>query len=423
MSTKNLGLVAAILFGDVQPSNTRVLWYDTTANQLKYYNIGSAAWEPLTAAAEGMTKLSAGGALDYLGNLLDASLEVVADQLKVADVVLNDIDNSLKKDQNLADLDDDIVARTNLDVFSKTESDARFLNQISNLSDLTSAPTARTNLGLGNAATHNYGKLANTIAQGNDERFQGDYRQQLGTAVFDLTLNNRDQFVFVNMILALPVSNTSYIRIPDASADNKGNIIFVDARYYISSGGIYNLVIRTVSSPAALKTIANDGKRVFVAFHSNGLAWRLLSDLNVASNTDLATGTDDTKYVTPLGFYTNKIVDRGLTDAGDYDFNKLDLTIDNAWHDLSLASLVPAGVKFVLIRTQIDGGIVGGSISLRRNGATATYSPAYLLCPSAGYVTADLWVPVDSGRVIEYKIPVAGMGGYDNIFLTVGGWI
>tara|TARA_R110000822_G_scaffold189006_2_gene328029 strand:+ start:235 stop:1860 length:1626 start_codon:yes stop_codon:yes gene_type:complete len=54
--------------------------------------------------------------------------------------------NFLNESSNLLDLDNTATARTNLDVYSKAESDANFLDESSNLSDLPSTATARTNL-------------------------------------------------------------------------------------------------------------------------------------------------------------------------------------------------------------------------------------------------------------------------------------
>ena len=54
--------------------------------------------------------------------------------------------NFLNKSSNLSDLPSTATARTNLDVYSKAESSANFLNKGSNLSDLTSTSVARTNL-------------------------------------------------------------------------------------------------------------------------------------------------------------------------------------------------------------------------------------------------------------------------------------
>jgi len=55
-------------------------------------------------------------------------------------------DRYLNESNNLSDLDDTATARDNLDVYSKTQVDNSFLSVSSNLSDLSDATAARTNL-------------------------------------------------------------------------------------------------------------------------------------------------------------------------------------------------------------------------------------------------------------------------------------
>lgn len=40
----NLGTVKAIISGTTPPVNTQLIWYDTTVNAHKAYNIGTASW-------------------------------------------------------------------------------------------------------------------------------------------------------------------------------------------------------------------------------------------------------------------------------------------------------------------------------------------------------------------------------------------
>ena len=64
-------------------------------------------------------------------------------------------DNFLNESSNLSDLTDTATARTNLGVYSTTESNANFLNESSNLSDLNNTATARTNLDVYSKAESN----------------------------------------------------------------------------------------------------------------------------------------------------------------------------------------------------------------------------------------------------------------------------
>ena len=69
----------------------------------------------------------------------------------------------LLESNNLSDLTNASNARTNLSVSSTSEADARYLLESNNLSDLTNAATARTNLGLGTAATVNTGTGSSNV--------------------------------------------------------------------------------------------------------------------------------------------------------------------------------------------------------------------------------------------------------------------
>lgn len=55
-------------------------------------------------------------------------------------------DEIYRRENNLNDVLDKAIARNNLSVYSKTESDGRYLDEASNLSDLPSITTARNNL-------------------------------------------------------------------------------------------------------------------------------------------------------------------------------------------------------------------------------------------------------------------------------------
>ena len=70
--------------------------------------------------------------------------------------------DTLLADNNLSELGDASVARTNLGLGSAAvEDDSRYAHRANNLSDLDSAPTSRDNLGLGTAATEDDSRYVN----------------------------------------------------------------------------------------------------------------------------------------------------------------------------------------------------------------------------------------------------------------------
>lgn len=94
--------------------------------------------------------------------------------LKGADGMDGTGTGDMLKADNLAGLTNVVTARTNLGLGSAaTQNTSVFLQAANNLSDLVNAATARTNLGLGGAAVLNVGTTSGTVAAGNDSRITG----------------------------------------------------------------------------------------------------------------------------------------------------------------------------------------------------------------------------------------------------------
>jgi len=97
----------------------------------------------------------------------------------------------------------------------------------------------------------------------------------------------------------------------------------------------------------------------------------------------------------------------GFVDRGDHgtDFNDSShggtLTIDDAWHDLDLSAIVPAGAKAVLLYVYMHGTAAGSAFAFRKNGYTSTKTFFVLEAANVGKYASCI-VACDTNRVIEY---------------------
>ncbi|MCK5616725.1 hypothetical protein KAR91_83460 [Candidatus Pacearchaeota archaeon] len=124
------------------------------------------------------------------------------------------------------------------------------------------------------------------------------------------------------------------------------------------------------------------------------------------------------EWIVAEGYIKTSFVDRGV--AGDYDFDKGDLTEDGNWHNLDLSSIVPAGAKAVLIRGVVEDNLIGIEFLLRSHETPSTHNVSAILTQVAFVGMAlDMIVHLDSNRIVEYK---ATNTIWSEIGLTVGGW-
>lgn len=111
-------------------------------------------------------------------------------------------------------------------------------------------------------------------------------------------------------------------------------------------------------------------------------------------------------------------VDRGDPTA-NYDFIETDLTIDSAWHDMNLSSIVPSGAKAVCLMVRMVDNLPEKAILLRKNGSAGVINYSILFTQVANIsVAQDMIVPCDSNRFIEYYVDT----GVNTIFIAVKGW-
>jgi len=111
-------------------------------------------------------------------------------------------------------------------------------------------------------------------------------------------------------------------------------------------------------------------------------------------------------------------VDRG--DPASYDYAKEDLTIDGAWHDLNLSSIVPAGAKAVFIIGHVEGADVDWAIMFRKKGNTNEVNHGGMETIRANVERhRSSIVAMDSNRVIQYK---ADNEAWTTLSLAVRAW-
>ena len=111
-------------------------------------------------------------------------------------------------------------------------------------------------------------------------------------------------------------------------------------------------------------------------------------------------------------------VDRG--DPAAYDFAIGDLTIDGAWHDLDLSSIIPIAAKGVYLMGMVEGANVNWNIMFRKKGNTNAINHEMFSTLRAGIERHRSGViAVGTDRKIEY---MADNQAWTTLSLVVRGW-
>jgi len=111
-------------------------------------------------------------------------------------------------------------------------------------------------------------------------------------------------------------------------------------------------------------------------------------------------------------------IDRG--DPAAYDKAKEDLTIDGAWHDWDVSTIVPAGAKAVLLIGHLEGNAIDWKINFRKKGNSNEINHADMETIRANVTRhRSVIVSVDVDRIIEYN---ADNQAWTELNLSVRGW-
>ena len=110
-------------------------------------------------------------------------------------------------------------------------------------------------------------------------------------------------------------------------------------------------------------------------------------------------------------------VDRG--DPAAHDFLVGDLTLDLTWRELDLSSIIPSGVKAVVLRVAMNDTVAGTYIQLRKNGNSNATTSFKLISQGAGLqIESFPTIAVDSNGKLSYT----GSAGITGVWITVVGW-
>lgn len=118
-----------------------------------------------------------------------------------------------------------------------------------------------------------------------------------------------------------------------------------------------------------------------------------------------------------LGIPTS-YVDRGAASASDWVVG--DFTTDDAWHDLDVSSVVPAGASAIHFAFMVRDNLVGVYAGIRGKAHPSEWNRVFLLSQVANILIGiDCIVACDNPPVIQYKFSATA---FTSIYLIVRGW-
>lgn len=106
-------------------------------------------------------------------------------------------------------------------------------------------------------------------------------------------------------------------------------------------------------------------------------------------------------------------------DASASDFTEATLTVDGAWHELDLSSIVPVGAVAVLLTVSAADATPGNGIYLENNDYSNHYNVSRVVVQNDSVSNViDCIVSCSSDRKLKYYI----YAGTDSISIIVKGW-
>ncbi len=114
----------------------------------------------------------------------------------------------------------------------------------------------------------------------------------------------------------------------------------------------------------------------------------------------------------------NISINRG--DPAVKDFETVDFTIDNAWHDLNLTAIIPAMTGFLFCTVEINYNAIGRLVQFRTKGNVNRPNVSAIRSVAVNSPNvADITIPTAGNQIIQYKIEHTD---FLNISLTVKSW-
>ena len=303
--------------------------------------------------------------------------------------------NVLITTNNLSDLTSASTARTNLGLGSaSTSASTDFLQVSNNLSDLNSASTARTNLGLGNVAT-----LSTGVSNGNVIVADSTGLPEIdGSQLTGITATDSTKLAIANNLSDLNSASTARTNLglgnvaTLSTGVSNGNVIVADSTGLPEiDGSQLTGITATDSTKLAIANNLSDLNNATTARTNLGLATvastGAYSDLSGTPSlaTVATTGAYSDLSGTPSVGYPVQIAVGGIdeTGTGGSD-NSTDIQLNTALL-LTTASANPVEVKLPLISTASDGDVViivrknSGSLKISQHDSESVSNPIMYL--------------------------------------------